>query len=76
MCSVFHCGCGGKKEKEVVVKMKKVETQAKGGQALSSDRDDDHVGACPAVLQWDCEKQRGGLGCRGSNGEDTFTSQC
>lgn len=41
------------KGKEVVVKMKKVETQPKGGQALNSDRDSDHVGARPSVLQWD-----------------------
>lgn len=30
MCSVFHYGCGGKREREVVVKMKKAEAQAKG----------------------------------------------
>lgn len=77
MCSVFHCGCGGKKE--VVVKMKKAETQPKGGQALNSDRDSDHVcrssSLCPPVglleARW---RQDGGLGCRASNGEDTFQS--
>lgn len=30
MCSVFHYGCGGKREREAVVKTKKAETQAKG----------------------------------------------
>lgn len=63
------------KKREVVVHMKKAETQAKSGQALDSDRDGDHCGACPSVLQWDHEvrrRQDGGLGCKGSSGEDTF----
>ena len=30
MCSVFHCGCGGKTEREVVVNMKKAQAQERG----------------------------------------------